>query len=149
MPDGLRGKTLLGATDVTERQQDVTGAEQSPAGDTLRSATKADRMFDISYQGKNYKVPEDELWKLTWKSPYQAGEIVPAYQVRVLGRCFTTRDRGTQIHAHNFKSGGYGMVNINANKTGAEIWLPNGTEFYLANDRIQVNIEAYKNTPKK
>jgi hypothetical protein len=106
-------------------------------------------VLDISYRDKNYKVPEDELWKLTWKSPYQAGEVVPAYEVRVLGRCFTTRDRGTQIHAHNFKSGGYGMVNINANKTGAEIWLPNGTEFYLANDRIQVNIEAYKSTRKE
>ena len=133
------------ALDIEERQPDEIEAEQSPAGDTLRSATKADRMFDISYQRKNYKVPEDELWKLTWKSPYQAGEIVPAYQVRVLGRCFTTRERGTQIGAHNFKSGGYGMVNINATNTGAEIWIPSGTEFYLANDRIKVNIEVYKN----
>ena len=106
---------------------------------------KADRTFDITYRDEHYNVPEDEIWKLTWKSPYQAGEISPAYDVRVLGRCFTTRERGTQIGAHNFKSGGYGMVNIHATNTGAEIWIPSGTEFYLANDRIKVNIEVYKN----
>lgn len=113
------------------------------------SVPKADRMFDITYRDEHYNVPEDEIWKLTWKSPYQAGEIFPAYDVRVLGRCFTTRERGTQIGAHNFKSGGYGMVNIHAANTGAEIWIPTGTEFYLANDRIKVNIEVYENDRTK
>jgi len=55
------------------------------------------------------------------------------------------RENGTQIGAHNFKSGGYGMVKIHATNTGAEIWIPGETEFELANDRIKVNIEVYKN----
>jgi len=101
-------------------------------------------MFEITYRKEHYNVPEDEILKLTWRSSYQAGEIFPAYDVRVLGRCFTKRE-GTQIGAHNFKSGGYGMVNIHATNTGAEIWIPGGTEFELANNRLKVNIEVYEN----
>ena len=41
------------------------------------------------------------------------------------------------------------MVNIHAANTGAEIWIPTGTEFYLANDRIKVNIEVYENNRTK
>ena len=110
------------------------------------SGPKADRVLDIIYRDKHYKVPEDEVWKLTWKSPYQAGEIRPAYDVRVLGHCFTTREMGTRLNAFSYKPGEEGLLDLNARKTAAEIWLPNGTEFYLANDRIQVNIEAYKST---
>jgi len=111
------------------------------------SGPKADRVLDITYQDEHYRVPKDEIWKLTWKSPYQHGEIVPAYQVRVLGHCFTTREMGTRINAFSSKRHD-GLLDVNAGKT-AEIWIPSGTEFYLANDRIQVNVEVYKDNRAK
>jgi hypothetical protein len=106
-------------------------------------------VLDITYRGDNYKVPEDEIWKLTWKSPYQAGEICPAYDVRVLGHCFTTREMGTRINTFSSKPGDKGLLDVNAGTVPAEIWIPSNTEFYLGNDRIQVSIEAFKNNPLK
>jgi hypothetical protein len=106
-------------------------------------------VLDITYRGDNYKVPEDEIWKLTWKSPYQAGEICPAYDVRVLGHCFTTREMGTRINTFSSKPGDKGLLDVNAGTVPAEIWIPSNTEFYLGTDRIQVSIEAFKNNPLK
>lgn len=102
------------------------------------SGPKADRVLDITYRDEHYRVPEDEIWKLTWRSPYQAGEIFPAYDVRVLGHCFTTREMGTR-----------GLSDVHAGTVPAEIWIPSNTEFYLANDRIKVRIEAFKNNHLK
>jgi len=111
------------------------------------SEPKADRVLDITYRDEHYKVPEDEIWKLTWKWPYSKEEIVPAYNVRVLGHCFTTREMGTRINA--FSPGKKGLLDVNAGAVPAEIWIPGNTEFYLANDRIQVSIEVFKNNPLK
>ena len=41
---------------------------------------------EISYGNENYVVPSGEIWKLSWVSPYEPGEIHPAYDVRVLVR---------------------------------------------------------------
>jgi len=113
------------------------------------SGPKSDRVLNITYRDEHYKVPKDEIWKLTWKSPYKSGDIHLAYDVRVLGYCFTTREMGTRINAFSSKARGDGLLDVFAGNTPAEIWVPSNTEFYLANDRIQVSIEAFKNNPLK
>ena len=106
--------------------------------------------MDVSYQDEgNYKVPEDEQWRLTWESPYEPGDISPAYDVRVLGNCYTSSGASTLINAHDDNPGKNGMLNINATNEPAEIWVPSGTEFYIANDFVKVRVEAYKNEAPK
>lgn len=112
------------------------------------SEPKADRVFDITYRDEHYKVPEDEIWKLSWNSPYKQGEISPAYDVRVLGQCFTTREMGTRINSFSSRPDER-LLDVHAGTVSAEIWISSNTEFYLANECIQVSIEAYKNTPLK
>jgi hypothetical protein len=106
-------------------------------------APKAERVWKITYQEKNYKVPSHEIWKLTWKSPYMAGDIHPAYDVRVLGSCLTSKDLGTWVSVFSSKPGESSFMDINAGIAPAEIWIPGGTEFYLANDLIHINVESY------
>ena len=88
-------------------------------------------------------VPEGEIWKLTWESPYQSGEITPAYDVRVLGQAYTSRDRGTALSAYS-SGAGCGLLDVGAGKQPAVIWVGENTEFYIANCLIKVNIEAYR-----
>ena len=109
------------------------------------SGPKPDRVLDITYRGYNYKVPEDEIWKLTWKSPYKPGDMFPAYDVRVLGQCFTTRELRTQIIAFSSEPGEDGLLDVFASSsTPAEIWVPGNMEFYPANEFIHVHVEAFK-----
>ena len=99
-------------------------------------------VFEISCRDENYVVPEGEIWKLTWESPYKPGDVTPAYDVRVLGKAYTSRNKGTALHAHTSK-GGYGLLNIHAERAPAGIWINENTEFYLANDLIKVTVETY------
>jgi len=94
----------------------------------------------ISYQDKNYIVPKHQVWKLSWKSPYKPDEITPAYDVRVLGKLFGKQNKA-QIREIIYDD--EIAFDINATKNQAIIWLGSGTEFYLANDLIKVNVEIY------
>lgn len=107
------------------------------------SPTQADRVFDIPYQGDYYKVPAGEVWQLTWTSPYKKGEVHPAYDVRVLGQCYTSGERDTSLNA--FAVGEDGMLDISAGyRSAAEIWVPAGSEFYLKNEFVRVRVKVYQ-----
>jgi hypothetical protein len=99
--------------------------------------------FEISYRNENYVVPSGEIWKLSWVSPYESGEIFPAYDVRVLGEVYTSIDRYTRIDHYSRDS--ERMMNIHAQLHGpATIWINEKTEFYIANKRINIQVETYK-----
>ena len=107
------------------------------------SRPQAVRVFDIPYQSEYYKVPAGEVWQLTWTSPYQRGEVHPAYDVRVLGQCYTSGERGTSLHA--FAVGEDGLLDISAGYwSAAEIWVPAGSEFYLKNEFVRVRVEVHQ-----
>jgi hypothetical protein len=118
----------------------LTGCLSVPKGS---DAPKAKRVINITYQNANYRVPEEEIWKLTWKSPYKAWEVHPAYDVRVMGSCLTSMDLGTWIGAYSSQPGERGLVDISAGIAPAEIWIPWETQFSIANDLILVKVESY------
>jgi len=98
---------------------------------------------NISYQDENYVIPLNEIWKLTWKSPYKGGDIHPAYDVRILGKAYTSKDRSTIINAFSHKTGSNGLLDIQAGKNTATIWIAENTEFYIANKFIEVSVEKH------
>jgi hypothetical protein len=99
--------------------------------------------MQITYRDANYRVPEGEIWKLTWDEP-ERGRNFPSYDVRVLGLCYTSKDKGTQIHAYSSNPGEEGLVDIWAGDASAEIWIPGGVEFYPHNKSIVVRVDVYK-----
>jgi hypothetical protein len=113
--------------------------------DTPTSPTSATRQQDakamhISYRDENYSVPEGEIWKLSWTSP-QRGRNFPSYDVRVYGLCYTSKDKGTPIHAFSSNPLEDGLVDIWAGDVPAEIWIPSGIAFCIHNDGIRVRVE--------
>jgi len=101
------------------------------------------KTMHITYRDENYRVPEGEIWKLTWKEPPR-GRNFPSYDVRVLGLCYTSRDKGTQIHGLSAKPTEDGVVDIWAGEASAEIWIPSGIEFCLHNESIKVRVDSYR-----
>ena len=97
------------------------------------------KQFEITYQDDDFRVPEGQVWKLSWVSPYEAGEIVPVYEVRVNG------EGPLQDPDQKGKINSYGeMHDVNATaKQPAEIFLRPNTKFAIANERIKVMVTVY------
>jgi hypothetical protein len=49
--------------------------------------------FGLKFQYEDFVVPDNETWRLTWISPYTHGQIVPAYDVRIVGGELSNRTR--------------------------------------------------------
>jgi len=100
------------------------------------------RTMHLTYRDENYRVPKGEIWKLTWDEPERGRNF--SYDVRVLGLCYTSRDKGTQIHAFSANPSEEGLVDIWAGDASAEIWIPGGVEFYPHDESIEVRVDVYK-----
>ncbi len=108
----------------------------------LLSSCQTRKSEVITYRDKNYSVPEDEIWNLTWSSPYKSGDIHPAYDVRVFGALYGEDNIG-QVEKALYNGKPF-VLNVFAENVPASIWLGPNTEFSIANEFVKVNILKYK-----
>lgn len=100
------------------------------------------RKFDITYEEDDFRVPAGQIWKLSWESPYEPGEVRPAYDVRVQGEgpLHGPAQKG-QIEQKEYSDGM--ALNVIAGKEPAEIYLRPGVKFAIANTMVKVTVTAY------
>ncbi len=96
----------------------------------------------ISYLDEDYVVPESEVWKLTWKSPYKDGVITPAYDVRVYGRAFLGESRSTSIGTYDCEKHD-GFVDFLSSDKKTTLWVYSGTKISIANEFVKVQLDIF------
>ena len=103
---------------------------------------KALRKFEITYEEDDFRVPQGQIWKLSWESPYEPGELTPAYDVRVQGEgpLHGPVQKG-QIEQKEYSDGV--ALNVMAGKEPAEIYLRPGVKFAIANGSVKVTVTVY------
>ena len=95
----------------------------------------------LRYHEREYAVPTNQTWRLTWSSPYKPYEITPAYDVRVSKGDVTVGDTNSFLVTKTDEAGEIGFL---ANSGPIVLWLSGGAHFYLANDLIRVHVFAYQ-----
>jgi hypothetical protein len=116
------------------------------AGCVSASKTSAPvRRFELRFRHDDVQVPEGVIWKLTWRSPYKAGEITPGYDVRIIeGQARIGREGELIARAFDSEPGNAGFLDLQAPAgETAVIWLEAGTRFQTANDRVALRIIAF------
>ena len=127
-----------------ELRQSNTSA-QSKASEPVAEAKKqkAINSMIISYSADGYIVGENEIWKLTWKSPYEDGAITPAYDVRVYGQAYIGESRGTCVNTNECEGKNYSIVNFLSSGKKTTIWVYDKTKISIANDRVKVHLDIF------
>ena len=98
----------------------------------------------ISYIGEDYVVPENEVWKLTWKSPYKDRAITPAYDVRVYGQAFLGESRNTSVSTLECRQNGDRIVNfLSSFNKKTTLWVYSGTKISIANEFVKVQLDIF------
>lgn len=107
-------------------------------------ARRLDRVISLPFALRSYTVPDGELWRLSWHSPYHAGEIAPAYDIRVVsGSPALGAEASIQANAFSPKANHAGPLDLAATKGEAVVWLWGQSAFSIANDRISVRASVF------
>lgn len=102
------------------------------------------RVFKLSYQDDSILVPAGETWRLSWTTPYSAGEVTPAYDVRILeGAPFLGAKREIQAEAYVISAEKRPLLDLRAGPGQAVVWLEGGTRFATANDLLKIEVRVY------
>ena len=103
-------------------------------------------MSRLTYRDAPYVVTAGERWRLSWASPHRAGDIHPAYDVRVVsGTALLGEEGALRASAYAETDADQGPLDLMA--TGdrpVTVWLEAGATFYLANDFISVCRTQYR-----
>ena len=109
------------------------------------SAQRPVREWPLRFQQADYVVPAGETWRIAWYSPYNAQEIVPAYDVRITrGSVRLGKSGAIQTIVPEQEGGKHAPLDLWATDGEAVIWLSEGVEFETANDRLEIAASAYK-----
>ena len=100
------------------------------------------RVFRLQFQLADFKVPEGEIWKLSWRSPYAPGDTCPSYDVRIIqGAVMLGVDRSIQAIVFESQPGKRGLLDLSAANGLAVVWLESGTKFSIANELLRIEVE--------
>lgn len=111
----------------------IAGSGDSPAS-----------IFKLHYQDDSFLVPAGETWRLSWTTPYSAGEVTPAYDVRILeGAPFLGAKREIQAEAYVIPAEKRPLLDLRAGPGQAVVWLEGGTRFATANDLLKIEVRVY------
>ena len=109
---------------------------------------RSKRTFHLHFQLADFIVPVGEMWRLSWKSPYQAGDICPSYDVRVAEGNVCLGAKGEiQASAYAARPGKNGSLDLSATAGEATVWLDSGTKFSTANDLFEIDVCTFTNSP--
>ena len=104
---------------------------------------RPNRTFRLRFQLNDYVVPAGEIWRLSWKSPYQPGDICPVYDVQVAaGEVYLGANREIQAKAYDPRSEASSRLDLSATKDTAVAWLGPGTKFHAANELLQIDVST-------
>ena len=111
------------------------------------SRSSTDRCRDsyrLQYQHGSDVVPKGETWRLSWRSPYGAFEISPAYDVRIIKRAVRLGADG-ELQANLDRPQLSQSVPLELWATNAEavIWLFPESEFQIANDLLAIDVSIF------
>jgi hypothetical protein len=108
------------------------------------SANRPASTFRLRFQLADFVVPAGETWRLSWKSPYQPGDIHPGYDVRVIqGDASLGETRGICARAYDWRPGKTGLLDLWAAHGEAVAWLEPGTKFTTANELLQIEASVF------
>lgn len=111
---------------------------------SLESCMSKARVFEIRFQQDAIIVPPGETWRLAWHSPYDAHEIVPAYDVRITKGSVRLGNSGAiQTIIPEQEGGKNAPLDLWATDGEAVIWLSEGVKFEIASDRLEITVSAY------
>lgn len=104
---------------------------------------RPNRTFRLRFQLNDYVVPAGEIWRLSWKSPYQLGDICPVYDVQVAaGEVYLGANREIQAQVYDPRSEASSRLDLSATKDTAVAWLGPGTKFHAANELLQIEVST-------
>ena len=91
---------------------------------------------------KVYQVPNDEIWQISWKNPYESGEVRPLYDVRIQTGNFDNLNENTTLQNRN-RRGQTTSVLAMSKSDPAIVMLYGGARFDIANDLLSLSITRY------
>jgi len=108
------------------------------------ATTRTGRTFHLGFEWDDFLVPEGVIWKVSWRTRYKPGTIVPGYDVRIVaGQAWLGRRGEVSAHAYNSEPGETGLLDLQVTAGKAVVWLDAGARFYLANEQIDACVEEF------
>jgi hypothetical protein len=99
---------------------------------------------ELRYSSEDYVVPTNQLWRLSWSSPYKPFEITPVYDVRV-GKGDVWIGDGSPLIVTNPDENG--EIGFSTTSGPVVLWVSESAHFYLANEFIHVQARIYLQEP--
>jgi hypothetical protein len=92
---------------------------------------------DLTWK-QEYSVPKGDVWIVSWTTPYSTGEIIPAYDLRIIEGKYQIIDSDF-IYKHR---DGHGIASLFARSSSVEgqVKIYGGSRFQVANDRLQFKL---------
>ena len=84
------------------------------------------------------------MCSLTWKSPYKAGEIHPAYEVRVYGNVNMNSALIRPMVDYSEKKPQTGYMQFLAGDEPISIYVHPSSTITLANDRAKIELQIFE-----
>jgi hypothetical protein len=102
------------------------------------------RTFRLHFQLADFVVPAGETWRLSWKSPYHAGDICPVYDVRVIEGDVRLGAKGAiEASTYDTHPGKTGILDLRATRDEAIAWLEPCTKFNVANECLGIEVSVF------
>jgi len=101
---------------------------------SMHKAFSSDLRWD-----KVYQVPDDEIWQITWKSPYDSGDVRPLYDLKILsGEYRIPNFKWVQVFEEEELKEIHFLAT--SKESSATIEVLNGSVFSVANDLLDFKV---------